>query len=381
MIQKRHLIVIDPTAFSSGSKVATENMLRLLDTEQTRITVLTADAHSWRLPLFKQVHLFQPKWLASREQGITYFLRHICIAFNVLLLRLRFGQFDIALGASGPGVDLALYLLKPVLGIKIIQLIHGPVAQSNTIARSLMQADEVHYLDSCRDSLVATLSRLMDTPQDIMPSHFHIMQNGLSLHAWPTACQTLYPAIFWATSLSKWKGLETLLAALNKIKPECRPATHICYIKPQHSQLNISPAPVELELVHWYENPINIDQIRASASIFISTCSNDPFGLSILEAMAAGLCVLVPADGAYWDRTLTNNINCIKYRAGDADDLAQKLLILSQNMKRVTDLGGRAAKIALNYRAQKQYAQLKKSLTEIATAPNFKNVYRGHNYD
>jgi len=373
MIGKRHLIVIDPTAFSGGSKVATENILRLLDTEQTRITILTADAHSWHLPLFKRVRLYQPRWLANKEQGIAYFLRHICIALNLLALRLRFGRFDMALGASGPGVDLALYLLKPILGIKIIQLIHGPVAQSNTIARSLMQADEVHYLESCQDSLAATLSRLTDTPQKTMPSHFHIMQNGLSLHTWPTACQTLYPVIFWAASLLKWKGLETLLAALNKIEPECRPATHICYIKPQHTQLDISPAPVELELVHWYENPINIDQIRASTNIFISTSSNEPFGFSILEAMAAGLCILIPADGAYWDRTLTNNVDCIKYRAGDADDLAQKLLMLSQNMKRVTELGGRAAKMALNYQAHKQYAHLKKSLTEITISPDVKN--------
>lgn len=381
MIRKRHLIVIDPTAFSGGSKVATENILRLLDTDQIRITILTADTNSWRLPLFKRVRLYQPRWLANKEQGITYFLRHICIALHVLLLRFRFGRFDIALGASGPGVDLALYMLKPILGLKIIQLIHGPVAQSNTIARSLMQADEVHYLESCQDSLVATLSRITDTPQDIMPSHFHIMQNGLSLHDWPAACQTLYPAIFWAASLLKWKGLETLLAALNKIEPECRPATHICYIKPQHTQLDISPAPVELELVHWYENPINIDQIRASTNIFISTSSNEPFGLSILEAMAAGLCILIPADGAYWDRTLTNNIDCIKYQAGDADDLAHKLLMLSQNMKRVTELGGRAAKIALKYRAQKQYANLKKSLSNKTSDPDINNECRDQSYD
>ncbi|MFT5879944.1 MAG: glycosyltransferase involved in cell wall biosynthesis [Moritella sp.] len=381
MIRKRHLIVIDPTAFSSGSKVATENILRLLDTEQTRITILTADAHSWRLLRCKRIRLYQPRWLASKDQGITYFLRHICIALNVLFLRFRFGRFDIALGASGSGVDLALYLLKPVLGIKIIQLIHGPVAQSNTIARSLMQADEVHYLKSCRDSLVAMLSRLTDTPQNIMSSHFHIMQNGLSLHAWPSPCQTLYPAIFWAASRLKWKELETLLAALNKIAPECRPATHICYIKPQHTQLDLNPAPIVLERVHWYENPINIDQIRASTNIFISTSSNEPFGLSILEAMAAGLCILIPSDGAYWDRTLNDNIDCVKYQAGDADDLAQRLLMLSKNMKRVTDLGGRAAKIALNYRAQEQYANLKKSLTEIVSSPDVKNVCKGQNYD
>ena len=377
MIRKRHLIVIDPTAFSGGSKVATENILRLLDTEQTRITVLSADAHSWQLPQLNRVHLYQPKWLAKQEQGICYFLLHIYIAFNLLLTRLRFGQFDIGIGASGPGVDLALYLLKPLLGIKIIQLVHGPVARSRTIARCLIRADEVYYLESCQNSLISTLSCITNKPQVVMSSHFHIMQNGLPQHAWPTACQTLYPVIFWAASLLKWKGLETLLAALEQIEPEMRPETHICYIKPRYTQLPISQAPTDIEQVRWYENPVNIDQLRASSNIFVSTSNHEPFGLSILEAMAAGLCILIPSDGAYWDRTLKNNVNCIKYRAGDAADLAKKLLVLSRNMKRVTDVGRRAAQIALNYRAQKQYANITKSIIGLTDYSDIKNVCRG----
>jgi len=97
--------------------------------------------------------------------------------------------------------------------------------------------------------------------------------------------------------------------------------------------------------------------------------------------MAAGLCIVIPSDGAYWDRTLNNNIDCIKYRAGDADDLAQKLIMLSKHMGRVTELGEQAAKIALNYRAQKQYANIKKSLTAITSSPDIKNRCKGQSYD
>lgn len=383
MIDKRkpHLIVIDPTAFPGGSKVATENILRLLDSERFNITVLTADTSSWHLPQFRRVHLYQPKWLARQEQGIRYFLLHIVIAVNLILTRLRFGKVDLAIGASGPGVDLALYLVKSLLAFNIIQLVHGPVACSRTIARCLIRADEVHYLESSRDSLIATLSRITGQPQDIMSANFHIMQNGLPQYAWPSTCQTLYPAIFWAASLLKWKGLETLLTALHKIKPSIRPATHICYIKPQQTQLSISQAPIQLEHVYWYDNPVNLDQIRSSTNIFVSTSCNEPFGLSILEAMAAGLCILIPADGSYWDRTLKHNVDCIKYCPSDTSELKNKLVMLSQNMQQVAEIGRRAAVIALNYQAEKQYANIKKSILILSKNPATANICRGHIHD
>ncbi len=77
--------------------------------------------------------LHEPAWLAQQEQGIAYFIRHFIILLNILWLRLRFGHFDMALGASGPGVDLALYLARPLLNWKVVQLVHGPVACSRTI--------------------------------------------------------------------------------------------------------------------------------------------------------------------------------------------------------------------------------------------------------
>ncbi len=358
MNPKHHLLVIDPTAFTGGSKIATENILRLLNSKQTRITVLTADQSSWRWPPLNRVRLYQPQWLAQQEQGILYFLRHIIIAFNLLLTCLRFGRFDIAVGASGPGVDLALYLLKPILGFRLIQLIHGPVATSRTIGRCLLAANEVHYLKSTHTSLLSALSRLTATPCKLTAPHFQLMQNGLPDHAWPSHCQTERPVIFWAASLLKWKGLDILLTALKQIKPKARPETHICYIQPKEILLPMNHAPVAIDGVHWYKTPENLDEIRASTNIFVSTSHNEPFGLSILEAMEAGHCVLIPADGAYWDRALKNNINCIKYTPGDAVDLASKLRSISRDMDRLRSLGNAAIRIANNYRAQTQYAPI-----------------------
>lgn len=362
--RKKHLIVVDPTAFSGGSKVATESILQLLDPQKIKITVLTADKDSWHSPNIKRVRLIEPRWLAKKEQGLSYFARHAFIALNLFMARLRFGRFDAALGASGPGVDLSLYLLSKLNRMEIIQLIHGPVAKSRTIARCLKTAYEVHYLQSTLPSLQTSLSTL-DEHNTTLPAQFHLLLNGLSEASWPTPCQTSRPGIFWAASLLKWKGLDTLLSAIKVMPAEKRPAVNICYIRPQGVQLPVTKAPISISKVEWHENPDNIDQIRAGANIFVSTSKNEPFGLSILEAMAAGQCVVIPADGAYWDEVLQHDIDCIKYEPENIDDLKNKLLMLSEDMNLVSRLGGKAAKLAQGYRAKKQYSHIVSSIEAI----------------
>jgi glycosyltransferase involved in cell wall biosynthesis len=369
MMNKQHLLVLDPTAFSGGSKIATESILRLLDQQKIRITVLSADPDAWQWAQLKRVRLYQPKWLAKKEQGIAYYLRHLFIALNIIIARLRFGRFDIAVGASGPGVDLGLYLLKPLLALKVIQLIHGPVARSRSIAHNLLAAEQVYYLQSSRDSLLNSLSCRSAELLTTLPKHFHMMHNGLSSTYWPTPCQYQHATVFWAASLLKWKGLDTLLAALRNIPANVRPNTHICYIKPQNTQLPISQLPDKLQHVYCYQQPDNLDQIRASANVFVSTSENEPFGLSILEALAAGHCVLLPADGAYWDQILNDKINCIKYAAGDSENLKQQLLLLIKDKQQIRKIGQQARKVAGQYRAERQYAKLKKCIEDNLQRP------------
>ena len=364
MKHKTHLVVIDPIPFNGGSKIATETILRQLDVNKVRISVLSADKHSWKNSNITKLHLYELPFLANKEQGLVYFLRHFMIAFSLLMLRIKLGKIDIAVGASGPGVDLAMYLLKPLLKFNIIQFIHGPVATSRTIARCLNHADQVYYLNSTKHSLQKAVQLFTPSTQ-VLPAHFFLFENGLCDQRWPTICQTSSPVIFWAASLLKWKGLDLLLSALKAIDEMRRPLTHICYIKPQLTDLPITEAPVSLSNVHWYESPTYLDEVRASANIFVSSSKNEPFGLSILEAMAAGMCVLIPKDGAYWDVILKNNVNCVKYHADDAKDLQQKLLILSSNMPLVTQIGSNAATLSLNYRASVQYQFIKSNIERL----------------
>ncbi len=361
MNRAHHVLVIDPIAFVGGSKVATRNMLDLEDKRNTRITVVTSDPDFWRNDWIQTSPLYEPGFLTGKDRGVLYFLRHLVIVASVLYAEVRHGKIDLVLGASGPGIDLSAYLARKILPFKIIQLIHGPVARSRTIARALSAADKVFYLESTRESLANALTTQHSRAralQLLSGSRFSPFTNGLPLDQWPAACNMDEPVIFWAASLLKWKGLETLLSALQIIPAALRPISHICYIRPQASNLAISKAPVKIENVNWHESPENLDSIRSQCSIFVSTSQQEPFGLSILEAMAAGHCVLIPADGAYWDRILDNGTNCIKYTAGDARDLAEKLRSLSSDMNRVASLGNAAKNVSFGYRAQTQYAHI-----------------------
>lgn len=357
MKTKRHILALDPTAFIGGSKTATENMLQTLDRQQICISVLTADTKSWKTPSFQKVRLNECRYLSKKEHGLGYFLRHSLIALQLLITRLRYGRIDIVIGASGPGVDLAIYLARPLLKYEIIQLIHGPVANSRTIGRCLLSADQIHCLESARSSVFSALSRVLTFPIKHNPENFHILENGLSASQWPSQCQYRYPRVLWAASLLKWKGLDTFVNALQQLSDEKRPQTHICYIRPQKTALPVTSAPQKIHAVSWHEAPDDLDQIRASTNIFVSSSSQEPFGLSILEAMAAGHCILLPADGAYWDKVLEDGINCIKYTPHDATELAIKLYLISQSLGQIRLIGMAAAKLAKQYKAEKQYRQ------------------------
>lgn len=361
-----HILVIDPIAFAGGSKIATNNMLKMLDANINRVTIVTKDPASWPASCLNKSILFEPSFLADKEQGIWYFLRHILIVLSLIWARIKFGRIDIAVGASGPGVDLSLYIAKNLFGYHIVQLIHGPVACSRTIGRALLSANRIFYLESSRHSLVRALKAVQPEfkVSDLLSNRkFCHFRNGLPRDQWPAEGTGTTPKIFWAASLLKWKGLKTLIETLKIIPAVTRPDSHICYIRPTAINLELGPSPVVIEGVNWHENPVNLDQIRSECNIFVSTSKSEPFGLSILESMAAGLAIIIPKDGAYWDLQLRDKIDCLKYEAEDPLDLALKIQYLQQNPEVIIKLGSRSKIIAQQYSSDKVYAEIVNCLT------------------
>lgn len=358
-----HVLVLDAIAFRGGSKVATETILALLDVDHVRVSVLTRDLDSWQADSLQRYPLRQPLFLSCRVVGFMYFVRHVVLLLNIVWFVIRHGKVDVWLGASGPGVDMGIYLARWLLGGRVVQLIHGSVACSRTIGRCLISADKVFYLRSAYDSLQRALVMVNATEADFDIGKFEVMLNGLSAQAWPTVSECDDLTILWAASALKWKGLDLFIEALAKFSDQCRPHSQICFLRPKDIMLPWSEVNIPIKHVQWYESPENLNEIRAHSSVFISTSLNEPFGLSILEALAAGLCVMIPRDGAYWDQVLEDGQSCVKYVPGCSEDLVKKISALSCMPSKIKEIACRGRVVAERYRAESCYHNVLEGLT------------------
>lgn len=87
----------------------------------------------------------------------------------------------------------------------------------------------------------------------------------------------------------------------------------------------------DLERTVFFQERVPFERlplIYRKATVYVHTCSREPFGLSVLEAMGSGLPVIVPDSGGAAEVTADAGL---KFRAGDADDLADKLLAVMQD--------------------------------------------------
>ncbi|OIQ26292.1 glycosyltransferase family 4 protein [uncultured Vibrio sp.] len=370
-----HYLIFDPIAFLGGSKIATREALSLTSESKTKYTIVTTHQDSWDNSYLTEHHDVQfiqlpaLKALVKIESGKLYWVKQCIYLLFLIATLLRISKVNALVGASGPGVDMSLYLVKRLTHIAVMQFIHGPVAKSRSIGYCLTCADNVFYLNSARSSIHraihhylraqhSTVDAYDATNQIIQSNQYESFENGIAQHNWPTRAQYDFPTVFWCASLLKWKGLDLFIEASNAINDLCPIAANICFIRPVDTSLSVCNAPVLMPHFQWYQEPTNLDTIRSRSNIFVSTSHNEPFGLSILEAMAAGMCVIIPRDGAYWDKVLTHNVNCIKYVANDVGSLADALVYANSDGGLVEQLGQEAYTIALTYQAENSYRSI-----------------------
>ena len=249
---------------------------------------------------------------------------------------MKLKRFTKIIGFSGPCVDFSLYLLTELINIDIIQLIQGDISHSKIAGFGLTRAKQVFYLPSTHASILHAL-KSYNSNENMAKKKFMPFINGID-------CSTIKVkeicnknkdensetiGFLWAASLVKWKRIELFVAAMSKLNSTYKGVdkyfASVCYIEPQ-TDVYIDIANLDkADNVHWYQDPKNINDIRANSSVFISTSEGEPFGLSILESMAAGLAIVIPADNAYWDQHLTDGVDCVKYDPNNIESLVQAL--------------------------------------------------------
>ncbi|MDK9735879.1 glycosyltransferase family 4 protein [Vibrio sp. D404a] len=374
-----HGLVYDPIPFAGGSKIATLEMLMatkesLINNPSANIkfTIVTSDPQSWKAATTSVTAniITLPNWsFLTVPQGLRYWIAQLTLALMLLITLIREPKIHYAVGASNPGIDMALYMVQWIWRMPIIQLVHGPVGLSRSIGYCFTRAESVFYLASSLASIQNALhcyfSKTHDQEQAqiivnavISDARFESFINGLTQTNWPTQSNTASCDLFWAASLLKWKGLETLCSALDIANKHTPWNANICYITPQNTHLGISTLPTENTHTKLFHAPNNLDKIRANSGIFVSTSHNEPFGLSVLESLAAGLCVVIPNDGAYWDQALEHNVNCVKFNPQDPQSLYNTVQSLIDNPQLRRRLSQASLETAMQYRADRCYQSI-----------------------
>ncbi|MPW36446.1 glycosyltransferase family 4 protein [Vibrio sp. B1Z05] len=390
-------IVFDPIPYHGGSKVATLLAIKQVNRQQhstcnpstgnpTNDKASIKDTHLFQRPSkavrFKDTHfyvlsackqswlnsedtsssaLWLPKGLATRTQGLYYWVKQVylslyLLAFTLIIWLSQGKKPTSILLASGPGVDFAGYVVGKLLSIRVIQLIHGPVGKSRAVQWCLMQGHACFYLQSSMRTLLDCLQVTS------LPKHFMPFANGLDEQNLPSrhrfSANPHQVQFFWAASLLKWKGLDLLLHATAITPLNQSSSVQVCYIKPQHANLEQSKIDTTIKPIHWHHQPENLDDIRAQSDVYISTSINEPFGLSTLEALFSGLIVVIPQDGAFWDRHLKDGVHCVKYEANNANSLSQVMSDISRDIKRFYAIAQSGKELAATYLAKECYREI-----------------------
>jgi len=369
----KRVLIYDPVPYKGGSKKVMKNIIAELPSN-IEIWVISNDKDSWLGVSNSNLHyvpLLSPRWLQSKTTGILYFIKHFVYLLSLIANMIILKRFTKIIGFSGPNVDFSLYLLTELINIDIIQLIQGNIAKSKVSGFALTRAKQVFYLPSTHASILYALRSYRkyspkNSSNNIANKKFKAFVNGIDCSTIKAKTKNNKIGFIWAASLLKWKRVELFIAAMTKLNSHTKERgkyfASVCYIKPTTDAYIDLNSFNKVDNIHWYSDPKNLNDIRAESSVFISTSENEPFGLSILEAMAAGLAIVIPADNAYWDQHLTDGVNCIKYTPNNTKSLTKALTRLIEDPTFLLQISQQAKHSSQKYCNLRCYSQILKCI-------------------
>ncbi|OUR61534.1 hypothetical protein A9Q74_08680 [Colwellia sp. 39_35_sub15_T18] len=363
----KRVLIYDPVPFKGGSKKVMKTIIAELPSN-IEMWVISNDRDSWCYGYESNIRflkLFSPSFLQNQTTGIFYFLKHFVYLLSLISNLIKLKRFTKIIGFSGPCVDFSLYLLSEIINIDIIQLIQGDITNSKISSFGLIRAKKVFYLPSTHASILYAL-KCHNYNENLANKKFIPFVNGINCSCIKVKDNNNKIGFLWAASLLRWKRVELFIAAMtelnNKYEDFDKFFANVCYIEPQtDSYLDVANVN-KVDNIHWFPDPNNLNDIRASSSIFISTSENEPFGLSILESMAAGLAVVIPADNAYWDQHLTDGYDCVKYTPNNVKSLVQALTRLINNPTFLLKIAQHAKHSAQQYCHIRCYSKILKCI-------------------
>lgn len=363
-IMIKRVLIYDPVPCNDGSKTVMKTIVAELPSSLD-VWVISNDEESWCNSNVHFVKLFSPHFLLNKTSGILYFIKHFIYLFSLISNMMKLKRFRKIIGFSGPCADFSLYLLSELVHIEIIQLIQYDNNNSRITDFGLKRASQVFYLPSTYHSMLPIL-KSQNNDNDMANNNPMPLVNDFNGPISKRQKSNNQIGFLWAASLLSWKRVEYFINALarqnNTYENTDKYFANLCYIEPQSDDyLNIDT------LDKFYNNLLyskakKINDIRANSSIFTSTSKDEAFGLSILESMAAGLAIVIPADSAYWDQHLTDGYDCVKYTQNDMESLSQALTRLVNEPTLLLKISQQAKLSAQQYCNLHCYSQILKCI-------------------
>ncbi len=268
---------------------------------------------------------------------------------------------SVILGNNTPMTNLAAYWAAGSLSIPMIQYIRGTFFPSRLNRWALDQARAIFLVGDEAERLVKGLHLKKQPPM-------MQIKEGLSKNQWPSPRGPEARGWLWASALAAWKGLPMLTSAYEELRSEqgALPPLHICYAGFEGTDGDAGALPDTVPPgVTLRHNPPDLDDIRAGCRAYFHTSLRpEPFGRSILEAMAAGLCPVVPDEGG-GALLVRHEENGLVYPARSKEGLKEAMRALLEDPHLADRLGGAAAKSALAYRASQAFGPVIKTLSTI----------------
>jgi glycosyltransferase involved in cell wall biosynthesis len=359
----KQILTFDPVPYKGGSKKVVQSILSITP-KNVAVFVVSNDKLSWTEANVTLLPLYNSTWLERQTTGIGYFVKHFLYSLIVFYYVMRFGFFGKAIGISGPTVDFALYLVKFFVFWEVIQLIQGNVPTTRFAGYGLNRATAVFYLTSTESSIESALKRV-NKVELLASNKYKCFVNSVDATSISKRQHNKSVGILWVSSLLPWKRLDVFEKAFEKIdlatdKIKGSYFASACFIVPK--AIDVLTLNKNIPNFSYYHDPKNLDEIRSLSSIFVSTSMNEPFGLSILEAMVAGLAIIIPKDNAYWDQQLTHGIHCLKFDPNSVESLHLTMLTLINDKQLRNEISYNGQVVAQHYTDFKCYSNILKSI-------------------
>lgn len=255
------------------------------------------------------------------------------------------------------------FLIAPALGVPEHEHWQRIRAEGESIAAADLVTSPSHFaLDAVRERYALALSNAR-----VIPNATPIVEDP---HRWSRA--TVEPgAILFVGRADRLKGADTVIEAFARVHAQ-RPEASLWFVGPDrgmpdgagglrsleaHLEDALEPAARAKVRVFGSQTPAQIEALRPRAEVTVVASRFETFGMTVIEAMAAGAPLVASRAGAI-PELLDWAEEDLLFEPGDAEALAARLLALFADPSKADALAARGRDICAARYSPARVAQL-----------------------